>query len=428
MFFMPFVLSAQEFSKTETAPSAEILGHETAHSAPERAENPVITAINFHGLKRTKNSYIQSRIKQFIGAEASEETLHSLETDLNLEGLFNTIEIELAAPSEKETSVEVTVEEKISFLPIPIAIYTSDGFSGGFFLLDTNAFGIKDSFVGGGFFSKNAVSAAASFIKSPKAGGIPGFSISAFVSKNDTEICDTDDDTFFEYESVSFSGSAKLTERIGKHNSVSAGIAFKNVHVSDKDAFPLEVDSIKILSGKIEAEFRKSDWNGWFMSSVVIAAQAEIGVSDSDDDDLKYPKSVAARISFEKPVLFPNLRLYGCNSFRFGQNLHVSDYSRKTDASVSILPFNFISQRVVGGHTGFELGAARGKFGTVSLYADYQYAYVHTFSNGYEFMHGPNGGVKVYLAKIMFPALSFGLSYNVTKRYMQVAAAMGMSF
>lgn len=425
---MPFILTAQEFAEIKPHSSNEPFEDKNIQDASEHTEIPVITAITIHGLKRTKNSYIQSRIKQFIGTEATEETIHSLETNLKLEGLFNTIEIELSGQSPKETSVEVTVEEKISFLPLPIAMYTSSGFSGGFFLLDTNTFGMKDSFIAGGFFSKTNSAGTASFIKPPKSNGIPGFSVSAFVSKNSTEIRSTDNDTFFEYKGILFNGNIKITEQIGKNNSVAAGISFKNVHISDKDDFPLEIDSTKILSGKIETEFRKSDWNGWFMSSVVLAAQAEIGISDSDNDNLKYPRRIAGRISFAKPLFFPNVRLYGRNSFSYGTKLHLSNYSRKDDASVSILPYDFISQHVAGGHTGLELGVIKGKLGTISLFADYQYAYVHNFNNEYEFMHGPNGGVKVYLEKVTFPALSVGFSYNVTKQYLQVAAAMGVSF
>ena len=56
-------------------------------------------------------------------------------------------------------------------------------------------------------------------------------------------------------------------------------------------------------------------------------------------------------------------------------------------------------------------------------------AYFDIFDEGdYEFHHGPNGGAKIYLAKIAFPALAMGVSYNVRKNYWQFAAAMGMSF
>ena len=43
-------------------------------------------------------------------------------------------------------------------------------------------------------------------------------------------------------------------------------------------------------------------------------------------------------------------------------------------------------------------------------------------------MHGPNGGVRFYLAKIAFPALAMGLAYNVTNNYWQFSASMGVSF
>ena len=44
-----------------------------------------ITKINFIGLKKTRNSYIQSRVKKFVGKSIAETDLHELETVIQLE-------------------------------------------------------------------------------------------------------------------------------------------------------------------------------------------------------------------------------------------------------------------------------------------------------------------------------------------------------
>ena len=55
------------------------------------SENIIISKINFSGLKKTRNSYVQSKVKKFIGNPLTEDELHELETAIQLEGIFNEI-------------------------------------------------------------------------------------------------------------------------------------------------------------------------------------------------------------------------------------------------------------------------------------------------------------------------------------------------
>ena len=132
-----------------------------------------VSSIKFTGLKKTKESYMQNLLKDFVGKDSGEINLNEIETILQAEGLFSEINLNfenaensaIAGESENSGDAEktenstvtlnVTLKEKITFLPLPFASYSSDGFMGGFMLMNMNAFGRKNNLILGGVFSKN---------------------------------------------------------------------------------------------------------------------------------------------------------------------------------------------------------------------------------------------------------------------------------
>ncbi len=390
-------------------------------------ETQVITEINFIGLKKTQDFYIKSKVREYIGQKLDEKLIHNLETTLQLEGLFDEIKISSKSQSEEQVILNINVKEKITFLPLPFAMYSSSGFIVGGIVMDTNAFGIKDMFMVGGMYSNSIKMGMASYSKAPKKNGKPGFSAFIATSKNNPELKNTEDEIILEYENLSFESSIAVIQNLGRNHTFAMGLEFKNINASDKNGYSDLIDSAKIGLINVSFGYSKSDWNGWFMSSVSSRIKGEFGLTDLKESDLKYPQIYSAELSIQKPIV-PRLRFYGSASIHYGIDNHISLYSGKSGAAVNILPAEFSSQRLGGGNSGFEIALVKMGFGLLSIYGDYQIAYVQEFDKEYEFIHGPNSGVRLYLSKIAFPALAMGLSYNVTKKYSQFAIAMGMSF
>ncbi|MDE5614200.1 MAG: hypothetical protein K2I74_06080, partial [Treponemataceae bacterium] len=106
-----------------------------------------ITSVRFSGLKRTRESYMQKVLAQFVGADSDVLDLGEVETVLRSEGLFSEIAVSF---SEDGATIHVAVTEKWSFIPLPFCSYTNDGFMGGLILMDNNAFGQKNTLMVGG--------------------------------------------------------------------------------------------------------------------------------------------------------------------------------------------------------------------------------------------------------------------------------------
>ncbi len=430
-----------------------------AYSQSQDAENfsesenktvSVISKINFSGLKKTKNSYIQSKVKKFIGKPLSDETLHDLETAIQLEEVFNNIKIEVSEPLsvtdensaetlDGEVEINVSVEEKISFIPLPFAAASSSGFLAGGIIMDTNAFGRKDTFFVGGFYSSTSVTGLASFSKQPKDHGIPGFSLFVSAAKSVPEIVDLEEELSLKYKEISFSGALGLTEKIGENFSFSTDYGFRSCQIDDEEDFEgLSPESVKVGTAALKFGYSKSDWNGFFMSNNSASVRAEAGLCESEDKDFRYPLGFSFTISGQHPIFTPRLRFYLRSSGFYGKKNHLSFFKDGKAASVSILPDDFKTEKIVGGNAGLEIAVAKFSWAMLSVYGDYQLVYTKDFllpgaeenldnRNDYILMHGPNGGIRLYLAKIAFPALAMSLSYNATKHYWQGAVSLGMN-
>lgn len=396
-----------------------------AQENPQISPNLTVTKINFTGLKKTKDFYIQSKVKKFLGTSVQDFDMHGLETTLQLEGLFDDIQISMQDSGSGEASVEVSVKEKITFIPLPFAAYSDSGFMAGLMVMDTNAFGVKDMFLFGGFYSSGSIMGMAMFSQPPKPNGIPGFSVSVSTSKNTTTLENLEKDDVLEYDSLGFGSRLSITEQIGEYNSVSLGGFFQMTNADQVDDYD-EVDDLKSAGISASYGISKSDWNGWFMSSSSAGVSGGINLYASNSD-YKYAKNLSANLRLQQPII-DRMRFYSAASaFYADDKTHISSYSGGGAGAVTILPGNFKTRQIAGGNAGLELAIVKGKIGTLSVYSDYQVVSAQDFDGDFCFMHGPNGGIRVYLAKIAFPALATGISYNVTKNYWQFAAAFGVS-
>lgn len=388
-----------------------------------------VTRINFTGLKKTRKSYIEGKLEKFLGDSVAETDMHGLETALQLEGLFDDIKISFERLSDTEAALSVSVKEKITFIPLPFAMYSDSSMLAGGVVMDTNAFGRKDMFMVGAFFSANAKTGMAAFAKNAGESGIPGFSAFFSGSSSTPEINNMAEDVVLKYDAIYFNGGFSVIEKIGEYFTFSHGFSFKSVETDEiSDFVGLAPESVKIASTSLSFGYSKSDWNGVFMSTNSASLSAEVGLTDSESGDLRYPKSFSFSIGEQHPLFFSRLRFYLKLAGHYGKNTHISTWASQSAGAVNILPSDFSTERIIGGNAGLEFAVTKLSWGMISIYGDYQLLYAKDFDKDYEFEYGPYGGMRFYLAKIAFPALAMGLAYNVPERTWRFSAAMGMSF
>ena len=199
------------FSQALFSQSPETQSEQESSSPEMQADqNLTVTNISFVGLKKTRNSYIQTTVKKFINEPLTDENLHDLETALQLEGLFDDIQISIAQTSNTEAEITVSVKEKITFIPLPFAMYSSStGFKAGAFLMDMNTFGKKDMTIAGLMWSPKTIMSVGMFKHAPKIGA-PGFMVAGNLSKATSIICDSNGDDVLEFDNFNAGISSSI--------------------------------------------------------------------------------------------------------------------------------------------------------------------------------------------------------------------------
>ena len=378
-----------------------------------------ITAIHFEGLKKTKDFILQRDIKSFIRKEADEKTIHELETLLQKEEIFSEIEL---VQTESEAGVEITakVKEKITFIPFPIFSVSEGSAMGGAFVLDTNAFGLKHSFVVGGYFSALEYRAIFMYGKPPR-GHAPGLSVYGSIGKKNQIYVNTDEYECIDYKMFSGNIGLVLTEIFTDYflASLSTNFGFKDFDARKKG----NISSNRYVDLEPSLKFHVSDWSGVFMSTKSFEYKHESVIYT----DCYIWHIFSPRILVQQPLLTDDLRfVFNANGVH-SKFIPYSAYVGNSQLGVNILPTKFGTRSGVGLSAGFEYATFKTKVGLFSLYGVYQCVKVEDFDTEYKFNQGVGFGTTLYLKQIAIPAMNFGIYYNATKSTVYSRFSIGMS-
>lgn len=385
------------------------------------AENLAIAKFNIEGLKRTKRSYMDSLLADFVDKPVTVETMKMVETKLQAQNLFDNIQLSAQAISESQAAVNISFKEKWSFLPLPVGYYSDGAFGIGLFIMDMNALGQHCMAAVGGLYSSSAVMGAFMFQKPPVQKGKLGFSIAANGSKSNHQIANSGNYKVFEYENYYGGIRSSLLLKPTKGTSASVGMGYSFLNPIDSPSIP------RINQWSLSASWGISDtsWNGYFVSSNSFSVGSEILFSDNSE------QYCAQTFNFDGNVqraILPKLRLMTSARGFFSNNLYVTNFVGRGSSGLPLLPGKFLTPQIFGLLSGFEAVIAKAKFGMLTFYSVYGVAVARDWDKSFYACHGPEAGIRVYLAKIAFPAFAMGLSYNINENRTQLSISGGASF
>lgn len=414
------------------AQETEILPIEGTVSAQEGASVPnaesLITRITFTGLKRTRESYMQAVLKKYHGIPAQKLDMGELETTLREQELFSEISAACEPSENGECVLHITVKEKIAFLPIPFAMYSSGtGFMGGLAVIDTNAFGVKDTYLLAGAFSSSMQTAITMFSKPSLSLDKPGFTASGMFMHRGNELHDGSDSCVLDYRTIGGGASVSLTDKLTEHTNASLGVRYAYTNISLDEGYAAYSDEFKThhafsATAGWNARFPQS--NEWFLSAKSMMLAGDFTFFSTGGQ----AQSVSAQITIQQPFPITRLRFIFHGAGHLSHNAPFSMWESQSAVGTTIMPNDFASQRMLGLHTGFEFGIVKAKIATFSIYALYEQFFGEDFDGEGILNFGYSAGVKMYLSKIAFPALSLGISHNLSARTLKFSAVLGIEF
>ena len=369
-----------------------------------------VTHISVSGLKRTKESYIQSVLSEFTGLDSEKIDFHRIETVLEEQGLFCEYSVSL---NEEAECIEIAVKEKWSFLAAPFAAYTNDGIMAGGIVMDQNAFGRRCNLMVGGTYASSYSTAMIQLSKSAVDLHHPGFSIFATYQRKEIEICDLDDTALWEYDAHKLDFEFSLNEKFSSN--FTAGFGGKYISFLSVDD---DFTSVHQFTFNPTVKYSACDWNGYFLSESYVEAKLAIG--GNTDGDFVLSDTVHAFL--QKPIV-PRLRYSVDIGFYFEYVENRLYQKNRQSFTNNIIPSNFVSENFQTLDVTLEGAVLKTKMMTVSLFETFQAVCTKAYSGEWDFCYGPGGGLKVYLSKINLPACGVGLYYNVPKNSVQFGAS-----
>ena len=397
-------------------------------SQPIEKDSPVISEIHIDGLKKTKESYVQEVLEKYKDAPVSELNLNDVEITLQQMNLFSDIEVTYGHNDTGNCTLYITVEEKISFIPIPFAMYSSTtGFLGGLMVMDTNAFGVGNNYMVGGIFSGSMQMGVMMFTKPAIPRKRLGFQISGNFAHRTAKFDDAYANNVLEMETLGGGAGFTLVDKFTEHVTVTAGVRYGYLNIDmESDPFGYGSDFETSHTFTLAA-----GWglcypisNEWFMSERKVYVDGDFSFFVSG----RKTQSVTAGISIQQPLPLSRLRVLAQAACYYAHNAPLYMQGSQTTVGITIMPEKYRSPSLAGANIGLELALAKTGFATFSVYGLYEYFVAKDFDDSRLNHMGYSLGAKMYLAKIAFPALALGFSHNVNRNKMKFVVAMGMRY
>lgn len=380
-----------------------------------------ITKVKIQGLKRTNEDYIMQTLNRFKGQDDAALDLKAVEGAMEAYGLFSEVSAQ-AVKEAGEVTLIVTVKEKVSFLPIPMAMGSGDGWIAGLILMDMNAFGRQDIFIAGGLFGPNLQMGMLTFTKPPRGILRPGFTVGgSFINSTDVKYTDFDNNTYEKEDNIKAGGNLSLILPLSRHFTASLGGEYAFCHF-DEGAW----DPGHLLLGKASLNCHSLKAGDWFTLEREASAAGRAGADLGDG--YTAVQEVSGSAHFQFPIA-NRARLESAISGILQHNIRVPFQATRSDVGSSIIVGNFHSERLACARALCEVGIVRGKYAMLSMYGSFEGVIAEDRMDGRSdavWAVGPSLGAMVYLKRIIFPAIKGGVSYNINQNRFLAAFSVGM--
>jgi outer membrane protein assembly factor BamA len=416
--FLPVFLFAQN-SNFRAGPQAGVSEYQ-AESFPENPRGR-IASIEVTGLKRTKTAVTDYALERFIGRDAERLDTNEVRAAIIDTGVLDPVSVELVQ-KDGGVVIQVQVEEKWSFFPIPMLLVDSGETNFGLFIADTNAFGLRDQAVVGGMYGLGGWTGMVMYRNTPERNNFPGWNAVFMYSSRKKADQNREQQTLRRYEAAFLRASAGLEYPVTGKLNLFFTVSFTDIAVSTPVLNAPE-EGNRYIGFSPGIAYRSSIWDGYLLSERSLSVSygympAFVGSSFHElDMDFVFAVPVV-------PGFVASLKGKANSRPGAGSTLENGPDS----VGIDILPKNFSALHYAGAATGLEKYLFKTRYGTLSAFFSWQAVFSSGSLSGETFDHGPTGGLRFYLSKVAIPALGFTAAYNMTTFLSQFSFSMGMSF
>ena len=390
---------------------------------PLYPQEGTIFSIEVIGIKRTKPHIARYPLEKFIGREANSLDINEVKAAVKDTGILEPVNVELIE-TEEGSILRVTVDEKWSIFPLPLAIAGSGGSSVGLFLLDSNAFGLRDQVALGGMYGSSGWMAMAMYNHTPNRKGQPGWNSAFMYSRQEREDQDREEKIHRLYTADQLRFSFGIFYPFTSFVTASAAVSFSNASLlKNKILFNPPENGAMILGFTPGFSLHRSDWDGYLLSqqNLSLSYHYNFAISGSSYQQADF------RAILEKSLI-PGFRLNVRSGAVWKSSSNPLFEEGPNKAQVEILPRKFSARHYAGLSAGLEKHLFTTRMGALSVLGSWQCVYSWGPVLGGEFDNGPSGGIRFYLSRLALPAMGFNAAYNINSGLIQFSFNLGMEF
>ena len=382
-----------------------------------------ITSIEVIGLSRTKPHIAEYPLERFLNLERSDFDENEVFAVIINTGILDPVSAELIE-SEDGLILMVTVREKWAFFPLPLVLTGSGGTSYGLFLIDSNAFGVRDIVALGGTYSSDGWSAMLMYNHTASSSGLPGWNSMFMYGRQEVNDVDKDEVIHRMYVTDRLRLSVGLNYSFMEFFTGSFAVSFTDISLNNNNnALNPPETGAAYIGINLGASIRQSGWDGFFLSqqSFSLGFNYNHLISGTPFFQADF------RGVYEQPLV-PGFRLNIRTGGVWKSTSNPLFEEGQQKAQVSILPRNYSALHYAGISIGLEKSLFKTSWGMLSIKGSWQAVLSHGLISDFEFNHGPSCEIQFYLSRLALPAIGGGIAYNMNSGLYQFNFSLGMSF
>jgi hypothetical protein len=405
-----------------------LLGFCLLFSLPVGSDPLVLKEINIQGLTKTRESTVLSLTGLQIGQEISEASLDQVRQNLLEPGIFRSaMDIRLIDEGDGTGSVSLVLEDRWTFIPLPVGFVSSDSWMAGAVLIESNLLGLNQTVVAGAFVAPDKVFGFSAWNNPRFLGSDYRLSLGGSFFFGDKEYVEADGETVL----------AGLNERevslsVGLGRSYAGGLFWRadtgGRYLASRDG----TGALAAVSGGDQL-FWKSGlglawesirYTGLFTQGPSVRTEAEY-LKDTAGPDSQVVLSGKATWNFLLPRdVLVRLAVTGAYSPQLLPFAPLETGGMEGSRAYS--SGDLAARGYFNGAATLELPLHRPGWGSVTLPVFYEAGSVDSaFGGGRIGYHGPGFGLRLYLDKVAIPALGADFVWDLENRRFKVNVALG---
>jgi hypothetical protein len=403
-----------------------LCGGETDDSYQSR-----IVKIEIEGLRRTKPFVLDKYLNKYLGMKSGDIDLNDVNASIIDTGILEPVRIEIKR-GEAGDILFITVDEKITIIPLPFFFAGTDGLTAGFGFMDANFLGINDKLILAALYSAERWLAFASFAHTPQHAYLPGWGVGGSFSQSQTENTNQKKEVYRRYKNNRASFFTSVNYSLNEFAASNLRFSFTNISLfEDGDDLNAPDGGVSAAGMRPGVSLKQSEWDGYFLSNQNLSIGYDMvfilgGESAFYWGEGSTAQHLQVQAVYEKPII-PGFRVKLKASAAYSP-FSIDLFEISPSEIADILPKGFTASHYAGAQIGLEKYIYKWKAGTLSLTAAYEAVLSQGPVLDDQFDHGFAAAIVFYVSKLAIPAVGLGVCYNVRADYLQSYFTIGMSF